>query len=261
MIILAGQTPEWMLTKNCIKRVNSLRVKKFRNELGLFVAEGERLVHEIMGSSLDVVEIYHTTNWSEGRAKPNARLFEVTDGEMRSISGLESPPAVIALVRIPEYRATSKELDADLCLALDDVQDPGNLGTIIRLADWFGIERIICSQGTVDAFSPKVVQASMGAIARVKIIYCDLASELGKLNAQLPVYGTFMEGENIYNTTLTNRGIIVMGNEGNGIGSTVEKRVTHRLHIPNFAVNRASVESLNVAMATAVVLSEFRRRF
>jgi TrmH family RNA methyltransferase len=249
-----------MLTKNNAKRINSLRVKKFRNELGLFVAEGDRLVNEIMGSSLDVVEVYHTSKWATGRAMPNAKLVEVSDGEMRSISGLESPPPVIALVRIPEYSAATEELDADLCLALDEVQDPGNLGTIIRLADWFGVEHIICSQGTVDAFSPKVVQASMGAIARVKIIYCDLASELEKLRARLPIYGTFMDGENIYKTTLTHRGIIVMGNEGNGIGPTVEKRVTHRLHIPNFAVNRASVESLNVAMATAVVLSEFRRR-
>ena len=183
--------------------------------------------------------------------------------EMKKISGLSTPSNVFALVYIPEYEITEFESQKSLTLALDDIQDPGNLGTIIRLADWFGIDNIICSQGTVDAFSPKVIQSCMGAISRVKVIYCNLEETLRDLKAKqnLSIYGTFMEGENIYSANLSSTGVIVMGNEGNGISPDIEKIISRKIHIPAFTTDRTVVESLNVAMATAIVCSEFRRRF
>jgi TrmH family RNA methyltransferase len=163
-------------------------------------------------------------------------------------------------VKIPDIELSTNLLEGKLSLALDDIQDPGNMGTIIRLADWFGIDFIICSNSTVDVFSPKVVQASMGAISRVKVIYCDLQKTLSEYNKLIPIYGTFMGGSNIYNEKLASKAIIVMGNEGNGISPDVEKLITDKIHIPSFATNRSTVESLNVAMATSIVCSEFRRR-
>lgn len=250
-----------MLSKNTIKYINSLRVKKFRNEDNLFIAEGERLVGEIIESQLKVKTIYYCSDWSNKTKGTDIECEEISSDEMKKISGLTTPSKVLAVVNLPSYSISDCKIDNSLVLALDDIQDPGNLGTIIRLADWFGIDSILCSDNTVDAYSPKVVQACMGAISRIKIIYCDLEDTLRntqKLN--LPIYGTFMEGASIYNENLTKSGVIVMGNEGNGISKGVEKLITKKIHIPSFANNRTTVESLNVAMATAIVLSEFRRR-
>ena len=152
----------------------------------------------------------------------------------------------------------TKVIAQSLCLALDDVQDPGNLGTIIRVADWFGIEHIFCSQGTVDVYNPKTIQATMGALARVKLHYCHLPSLIASLD--VPVYGTFLDGTDMYQENLTNHGLIVMGNEGNGIGDEVGKLVNKRLYIPNYPPQRETSESLNVAMATGIICAEFRRR-
>ncbi len=251
-----------MISKNNIKYVNSLRIKKFRNQDGLFIAEGERLIDELLSSSLIIKAIYHTSDWNHQRDKLNEEIFQITIEEMKKISGLSTPSNVFALVEIPEFNISYKDLNKSLTLALDDIQDPGNLGTIIRLADWFGIDTVLCSNETVDAFSPKVIQSCMGAISRVKVIYCDLEDTLKELSVKynLPVYGTFMEGEDIYKVTLSQKGVIVMGNEGNGISPKIEKIVSQKIHIPTFANNRTAVESLNVAMATAIVCSEFRRR-
>lgn len=250
-----------MLSKNNIKYINSLRVKKYRNELGVFIAEGERLVDEIIQSLMNLKTIYHTLTWDNSKIKGFESVL-VSDDEMKKISGLSTPSNVLALVSIPDYKINTLDLSKSLALALDGIQDPGNLGTIIRLADWFGIETIICSNETVDAFSPKVIQSCMGAISRVKVIYSDLSVLLTDYRKEfnLPVYGTFMEGGNIYSENLSHTGIIVMGNEGNGISREVERLVSNKIHIPSFAPNRTTVESLNVAMAAAIVCSEFKRR-
>lgn len=251
-----------MISKNTIKFINSLRVKKFRNHEGLFIAEGERLINELLDSSLEVKVIYHTSNWSTPVGKKDFEVFEVTVDEMKKFSGLSTPSTVLSLVKIPEFDITQIDLKDSLTLALDNIQDPGNLGTIIRLADWFGIDTILCSNETVDAFSPKVIQSCMGAISRVKVIYCNLEDTLKDIRTKykLPVYGAFMEGDDIYKTDLSAKGVIIMGNEGNGISPKIERIVSKKIHIPTFANNRTAVESLNVAMATAIVCSEFRRR-
>lgn len=251
-----------MISKNNIKFINSLRIKKFRSQEGLFIAEGERLIEELLNSSLKTKAIYHTRDWSPAMPNTNLEITQITNEEMKKISGLSTPSNVFALIEIPEFKISYEDLSNTLILALDDIQDPGNLGTIIRLADWFGIDTVLCTNETVDAFSPKVIQSCMGAISRVKIIYCDLEETLKELNAKynLPVYGTFMEGDDIYKVNLSSKGVIVMGNEGNGISPKIEKIVSKKIHIPTFANNRTAVESLNVAMATAIVCSEFRRR-
>ncbi len=249
-----------MLSKNSIKSVNSLRVKKFRNESGYFIAEGERLVDDIIGSSMEIKTLYHTTSWDDKEVRGFEGILVSVD-EMKKISGLSSPSNVLALVNIPEYDITKINFLDSITLALDSIQDPGNLGTIIRLADWFGIDCILCSHDTTDSFSPKVIQSCMGAISRVKVIYCNLPDILRNFQKeQLPIYGTFMEGNDIYSEKLSSKGIIVMGNEGNGISSEVKRVVSHKIHIPTFANDRSTVESLNVAMATAIVCSEFRRK-
>jgi len=249
-----------MLTKNSIKHINSLRLKKYRSELGLFVAEGARLIDDLLNSSLEVVELYHIPEWKINRTIYSISEIEVSADDMKKISGLDSSTPALAVVKIPDIELSTNLLEGKLSLALDDIQDPGNMGTIIRLADWFGIDFIICSNSTVDVFSPKVVQASMGAISRVKVIYCDLQKVLSEYNKLIPIYGTFMGGRNIYNEKLASKAIIVMGNEGNGIGPDIEKLIPNRIHIPSFATNRSTVESLNVAMAASIVCSEFRRR-
>jgi len=250
-----------MLSKNTIKLVNSLRVKKYRNETGLFIAEGDRLVEEILRSTLRIKSLYHTANWGKMTTVDFESVL-VFDDEMKKISGLTSPSNVLALVYIPDYTITSLDLSKTLTIALDEIQDPGNLGTIIRMANWFGIDNILCSTDTVDAYSPKVIQSCMGAISNVKVVYCNLPEILYNLKSKnnLPLYGTFMDGSNIYSEKLNSNGVIVFGNEGNGISPQIEKLITHRIHIPGFASNRSTVESLNVAMAAAIVCSEFRRR-
>ena len=250
-----------MLSKNDIKNIKSLELKKFRDEKGLFVAEGHKLVGELLGV-FKCVLLVATDEWLAGHGRiPADRVEAVTADELKKASLLRSPQDVLAVFCIPEDRQTMKEAASEnLVLALDDVQDPGNLGTIIRIADWFGIKDIFCSRGTADVFNPKAVQATMGAIARVKIHYNDLVKEISALPASVPVYGTYLDGETIYDTQLSDNGVIIMGNEGNGISKEVGKTVNHKLYIPNWPAGAATSESLNVAIATAIVCSEFRRR-
>ena len=256
-----------MISKNQIKYVRSLQMKKHRKAEGVFVAEGHKLVDDVMGA-FECTYVAATSDWLAAHEKWVERLRskgvevdDVTEDELRRVSLLETPQQVLAIFRQPRY-----EVDVDdvvrrqLCLALDDVQNPGNLGTIVRVADWFGIEHIFCSQGCADLYNPKTVQATMGAMARVKVHYVDLAEMLASLDAEPPVYGTFLDGENMYGKTLSEHGVIVMGNEGNGISAEVERHVTERLFIPNYPEGRATSESLNVAIATAIVCAEFRRR-
>jgi RNA methyltransferase, TrmH family len=250
-----------MLPASTIKRIKSLQIKKFRNETGLFIAEGHRLVTDLLSSDIAIEDVFFTNEWAKYATKPNIKYTEVSSNEMQRISGLKTPSTVLATAKIPNEEIDINTLKNHLSIALDCIQDPGNLGTIIRLADWFGIHHIICSPDTADAFSPKVVQATMGAISRVKIIYTNLFSFTSQAHTiGLPTYGTFLDGESIYNAKLSQEGLIYFGNEGNGISDEIEKLVSHKLNIPNFGGSNGRSESLNVAMAAAIVCSEFKRR-
>lgn len=250
-----------MLSKNDIKLVKSLEHKKFRQEKNMFVAEGPKLVGELLGR-FSCHAVFGTPRWIEmHQTIPAGRVEAVTSDELKRASLLKAPQDVIALFEIPQTEANIESAASEnLVLALDDVQDPGNLGTIIRIADWFGIKDIFCSRGTADVYNPKAVQATMGAIARVRLHYTDLARVISGLPAGIPVYGTYLDGETIYDAGLTQNGVIVMGNEGNGISAETGKAVTRRIYIPNWPAGAETSESLNVAIATAITCSEFRRR-
>lgn len=249
-----------MISKNKVKLINSLSQKKFRDETGLFVAEGTKLVLD-MAPAFRCSILAATADWLDEHKQFEAdEIIEVETNEFNKISTHKSPQGVLAVFVKPNYTWNEDELCHKLSLALDDVQDPGNLGTIIRIADWFGISDIFCSEHSADAFNTKTVQATMGALARVRVHTVSLAKFLQTVAEKLPVYGTFMDGGNIYNKSLKKYGIIVMGNEGNGISAEIEKLVTDRLLIPNFPVGQTSSESLNVGVATALVCAEFRRR-
>lgn len=244
------------MTRSEIQLVRSLSDKRGRSEHGLFVAEGAKLIGELRRSDLRIRRIFATEGLFEG---PEVEC--VTEKEMERLSLLKTPSNSLALVEIPRYRLDAAHVGQRLTLALDDVQNPGNLGTIIRLADWFGIGEILCSPATADCFNPKVVQATMGAILRVRVHYVELAPLLAQAAARgVPVYGTFLEGENLYDTQLGRGGIIVMGNEGRGVRPDVAQAVTRKLFIPPFPADRRASESLNVAMATGIVCAEFRRQ-
>jgi TrmH family RNA methyltransferase len=244
-----------MISKNQIKYVRQLEQKKFRYREGLFVAEGTKVVGDLL-KRYQPHAIFATAAWLS--ANPTTKAVEVSDDELRRLSFQQHPQQVLALFPLPSS-VTPSAPSVALSIALDGIQDPGNLGTIIRIADWFGITTIICSEDTVDAWNPKVVQATMGSIARVNIIYTNLPSFLDSLPTDYPVYGTLLDGENIYTQPLTKEGLIVMGNEGNGISEAVRQRVNRRLLIPDFH-DGETADSLNVAIATAITCSEFRRR-
>lgn len=248
-----------MLSKNKIKYIRSLELKKNRREEQVFVAEGHKLVGDLLGH-FPCRLLVATSAWLEANPAVRAdETIEVTREELSRASLQKTPQEVLAVFAQPAYEPDPEVIRTSLCLALDDVQDPGNLGTIIRLADWFGIEHIFCSVGTVDVYNPKTVQATMGALARVKVHYCALPTLIEGL-ADTPVYGTFLNGNIIYEEALSAHGLIVMGNEGKGVSPEVERLITKRLYIPNYPQERETSESLNVAIATAVVCSEFRRR-
>ncbi len=242
------------------KLIRSLAQKKYRQQTGLFVAEGIKTVQDLLKSDFDVQEIFISENLIDKFSI--SRDIEVTilaDEEFGKISFLKNPQPILALVRQKRWLIDIHSIARrDLVLALDKVQDPGNLGTILRIADWFGIKAIVATPDTVDIYNPKVVQASMGAVFRVPVIYVDFQQFLGRLNG-IEIYGTFMDGENIYTADLSASGVIIMGNEANGIGQNLESLITRRLTIPSF--NRGyHIDSLNVAVATAIVVSEFSRR-
>ena len=244
------------MTKAEIQLVRSLADKRGRTEQGLFVAEGEKLIGELRASQLRVRKIFALEGIFEG-----PEVETVAPRDMERLSLLKTAGNSLALVEIPHYRLDLPALRDRLVLALDDVQNPGNLGTIIRLADWFGIGEVVCSPATADCFNPKVVQATMGAILRVRVHYTPLAPFLREAAALgMPVYGTFLEGENLYGAELSPAGIVVMGNEGRGVTPDVAAAVTRKLLIPPYPADRRTTESLNVAMATGILCAEFRRR-
>ena len=250
-----------MLSKALLKFISSLELKKNRKESGLFVAEGRKTVTDLIEAGIIAEKIIATQEWlAENRLQCNAQVIEVTDDELKRASFLRTPQGVIGIFRQPDHAIDTEAPASSLCLALDNIQDPGNLGTIIRIADWFGIEDIFCSTGTADAYNPKTVQATMGALGRVRIHYTDLPRLLESLNGKVPVYGTFLDGNDIYAEELTPCGIIVMGNEGNGISPECKAHINKRLLIPSYPAERPTSESLNVSTATAIICGEFRRR-
>lgn len=241
-----------MLSKNQIKLITSLTQKKYRKQHQLFIAEGKKVIEELLQSNFELESLFITNEnvfTSVSRNKINA----ITESELKKITALSTANDCLAVFKMP---IAIKNKIEGLVLALDDIRDPGNLGTIIRLCDWFGIETLLCSEETVDVYNPKVVQATMGSISRVNVVYTNLEKVLKETS--LPVFGTFMDGENIYQKELPKEGIIVMGNEANGISPEIENLVTQKIAIPRFGKFQQT-ESLNVATATAIILSEFKR--
>ena len=246
-----------MLSKAKIKYIRSLEQKKYRLQERLFVAEGPKVVGDLLRVAPARL-IVHISAWKECDAEYTERI-EVTEEELRKISFLQHPQEVLAL--FPMFEEIGPyPIHTDLAIALDGVQDPGNLGTIIRIADWFGVSQIYCSRDTADVYNPKVIQATMGSIARVQVSYTELNKLIDSLPDEYPLYGTLLDGNNIYEEPLSEGGLIIMGNEGNGISSKIRAKINHRLLIPNYPEGRETADSLNVAIATAIVCNEFRRR-
>ena len=239
-----------MLSKSQIKLITSLKQKKYRLQHDFFVVEGIKTITELLHSDFELVTLYTTESFNFDAIKEEL----ISEADLNRISFLKTPNKALAVFKMPK----TKPIDFNqLIIALDDLRDPGNLGTIIRLCDWFGVKDIVCSYETVDCFNPKVIQASMGSISRVNITYLDLVEFLEETD--LVSFGTFMEGESIYTMMLPEQGVLILGNEANGISKKIEKKVTQKLSIPRFG-NLQATESLNVATATAIFLSEFKRR-
>ncbi len=250
-----------MLSKATLKLISSLGLKKYRKESGLFVAEGGKCVCDLLDCGIRAEKILATEEWLEGHEpRYRAGVTLVSDDELKKASFLQAPQGIIAIMRQPVHEIDYKAPASRLCLALDGVQDPGNLGTIVRIADWFGIEEIYCSETCADIFNPKTVQATMGALGRIRIFYTSLPSFLERIKGETPIYGTFLDGKDMYSKELQGRGIILMGNEGKGISRECEQHVSERLFIPSYPQGRSTSESLNVSTATAIICSEFRRR-
>lgn len=241
-----------MVSKNQIKLISSLHQKKYRIAHQLFIAEGVKGINELLQSNFELEHLYVTID--EFKSVSITQKTVISDADLKKISALTTPNTCLAVFKIPKEKPV---LNKGLIVALDTIRDPGNMGTILRLCDWFGINQVVCSKETVDLYNPKVVQATMGSIARVNVNYLNLKDFLE--TTSLPIYGTFMDGEDIYNSEITNEGIIILGNEANGISKQIEELVTKRITIPRFG-NLQQTESLNVATATAIVLSEFKRR-
>lgn len=247
-----------MLSKNEIKFIHSLALKKRRDEEGLFVAEGPKLVGELMGA-FRCKKLVVEEGFCFDAAAWGVEAEQVNRATMERATLLTTPHQVLAVFVKPD--AVKPESIAgiagrELCIALDGIQNPGNLGTIVRTADWMGIRHVFCSPDTADIYSPKALQATMGSAARVKVSYVGLGETLAKCNA--PVWGTFLDGENVFTANLEQRGIVVIGNEGNGISREVEQTVTRRIYIPPYPINRTAVESLNASIAAAITLAAFR---
>jgi TrmH family RNA methyltransferase len=256
-----------MLTKNNIKHLRSLELKKNRDRHKEYIVEGEKIIKELIRLKYPLVkQIFATEQWFKDNYKEDIHHREavcsVSDYELSKISSLKTPGKVIAVLRMPGHNINKDDIISSLSLVLDTVQDPGNLGNIIRIADWFGIRNIFCSSECADCYNPKVVQATMGSIIRVNIYYVDLKDLLEEYSsiAEFTVYGTFLQGEPVYNKNLEEKAFIVLGNESKGISERYLPYIKSRLFIPKYNRDSIGVESLNVAAAAAVICSEFRRR-
>jgi TrmH family RNA methyltransferase len=245
-----------MLSKSQISFVKSLHQKKYRKENGLFIMEGIKSLIEFVSSSYEIQSIYYLPEYASllPESSPNIKLFEVNNAELAKISTLQTPPGVLALVKIPTNGTTDNRVCRNtFSIALDQVQDPGNLGTIIRTADWFGFKNIICSENTVEVYNPKTVQATMGSLARVNVFYTDLPAFLK--NAEVPVYAAMLAGESLFEVKWKKEGIIVLGNEGQGISAQVSDCVAYSITIPRIG----AAESLNVSISGAIICAEISR--
>ncbi len=238
-----------MLSKNQLKLITSLHQKKYRIRHGLFIAEGIKVVRELLNSSIKSVDLYTTEVIEEFESYKPQLISEL---ELKKISTLKTPNKILGVFEIPSMTQVKQE---GLLLVLDNIKDPGNLGTIIRLCDWFGVEQIVCSKETVDCYNSKVVQSTMGSLSRVSLSYIDLIPFLK--TTVLPIYGGFLDGENLYKTSLKKNAILIIGNESNGISKDISDLVKHKITIPRFG-KLHQTESLNAATATAIMLSEFR---
>ncbi len=242
-----------MVSKNQKKLIRSLKMKKFRKQHSLFVAEGIKVIHEFLDAGFRLAHFFVEQGFESHFKEVIAEAIIISSADLKQITFLTTSQKALAVFELPKKK---EHLSSDIELVLDEVNDPGNLGTIIRLADWFGVKKIYCSLNTVDCYNPKVVQSTMGSLARIEVEYLDIVSYL--TNNKKPVYGGFMDGNNVYQSTLKKEAIIVMGNEANGISSGVESLITERIAIPRFG-DIQKTESLNVATATAILLSEFKR--
>lgn len=253
-----------MISKNTIKRVNQLALKKFRQKEKLFLVEGDKMILELANSEWDIDELFITSEFEPfvKEAGVAARSIHiVTQQELKQISLQKTPQNALAVCKTPIGDTLPEFLNESLSVYLDSIQDPGNLGTILRICDWFGIGNIFVSPDTVDVFNPKVIQASMGSFSRVRVYECTFQEmKILSVKSNATLYGAFMEGANIYNHQLAAKAVLVMGNEGNGISEETEKLIDQKLSIPNFSENKQRAESLNVSVATAILCSEFKRR-
>jgi TrmH family RNA methyltransferase len=254
-----------MISKNRTKFIVSLRQKKIRDKERLFVIEGDKLIREFLLTGIHLKELYAKPEFLDSLPADQNLLIdeieEVSYEELKMISTLKTPHNTLAVVRMPESKMDITQIFNQVCAALDFVQDPGNLGTIIRAAAWFGIRNIICSSNCVDVYNPKVIQASMGAILHVNVYYTDLKMFLIMANEEnIPVFGTMLEGKSIYSQKLDNKGIILLGNESKGISDELIPYINHKIMIPGFSDSMPGIESLNVSMAASIVFSEFLSR-
>ncbi len=248
-----------MLSINKLKALKRLHTKKERDAEAVFIAEGSKLVADLL-NCFACETLLATPEWISENTPLAAELIAISEAELKKISLQKTPQQVFAVFKQPKPILNKTSLLNELSLALDDIQDPGNLGTIFRIADWFGIEKVFCSLHCADIFNPKTIQASMGAIGRIQVFKVNLPEFLAEVKPNLPLYGSFLSGQNIYDAPLSSTGIIVMGNEGKGISQAVEAQLTQGLFIPSYPSHRPCSESLNVATATAIICAEFRRR-
>ena len=253
-----------MISKNTIKRLNRLSLKKNRLKEKLFIIEGDKMVLELVSSDYKITELFVTSELGASVHKTFAATIPVhviSHDDLKKISQMKTPQNSLAVCEIPDELSLPLYLEEKLSLYLDSIQDPGNLGTILRICDWFGVQNVFLSPETVDLYNPKVIQASMGSFARVRVYEIDF-EQVKKLaiKSNAVIYGAFMDGENVYDHSLAEKAILVVGNEGNGICSEIEKQVNKKLSIPNFSENKQKAESLNVSVATAVLCSEFKRK-
>lgn len=253
-----------MIGKNTIKLIKSLSDKKNRIDENLFVAEGDKIVSEVLDSGYVIDKLIATAEFIDRNKSLSAKsrlTIEATNDEIRKASLLKNPQNCIAICELPEPKEIPSKIDEQLSLFLDDVQDPGNLGTIIRICDWFGIEQIFCSPGCADFYNPKVIQASMGSFCRIQTFTSSFEKVATLANENdISICGAFLDGENIYNSNLSQKTLLVLGNEGNGINKIIAENIDKKISIPQFNTKGKGAESLNVAIATAVICAEFRRQ-
>ncbi len=255
-----------MLSKNNIKHINSLKINKFRKKYSEFIVEGDKCVFELLKSDFNTINIFANAEWIENYSTmpeiSETEIIEITDPEMKKISSFSTACQILAIAEIPQTDFEKGNISEKLTLMIDDIKDPGNLGTIIRTADWFGINHIICSNETVDLFNPKVIQSSMGSFTRVKLLYVELSEYLQNLQPDICVYSCVLDGENIYKTELSKNGIIILGSESHGVSEKLSPFISKKIAIPSFVDNKNSgnsTESLNVSVAAGIICSEFKR--